>query len=152
MTVCFWKLGGCGGLPVISVLRRWKWDSLEQELRVQQEILYQCSVWMRVAHGFECLLIREGHSLKGLEGVALEWVWPRGGSVSLGVGFGVSEAQVRSSVSLFLLSGSMSACMPPCFPPRCWRVQAKAPWPNTAVLSSDSILLARWKKVQVPKP
>lgn len=99
---------------------------------------------MRVAHGFECLLIREGHSLKGLEGVALEWVWPRGGSVSLEVGFGVSEAQVRSSVSLFLLS--VDPCLPACHPASHQDAEGcrqKHLGPNTDILSSDSILLAR---------
>lgn len=50
------------------------------------------------AHRFNCLVIREWHDLTGIRRHGLV-----GGELCPGVGFKVSEAQARSSVSLYLL-------------------------------------------------
>ena len=67
------------------------------------------------AHRFNCLVIREWHDLTGIRRHGLV-----GGELCPGVGFKVSEAQARPSVSLFLLSEvlnvELSAPPAPCLP------------------------------------
>lgn len=75
--------------------------------------------------------------------------------MSLGVGFGVSEAQVRSSVSLFLLfvdpdiglsATSSAPCLPACHHAShldAGGCRQKHVGSNTVILTLDSILPAR---------